>query len=131
MAVHLLTPHTLYLYTISSNQVYCLIVCWALVYPGQQGINHLQYLGQEAFTCKINRHYTDIIISIFWCATEFYFFVFVFVFILLLFKYSCLHFPLTTPHHRRHPHLPPLIPPHLGFVHVSFIVVPEILLFLF
>ena len=27
--------------------------------------------------------------------------------------------------HPSHPHLPPLIPPALGFVHVSFIVAPE------
>ena len=47
--------------------------------------------------------------------------------ILLLFKYTCLHLPpLTThPHPLSHPHLPPLIPLPLGFVHVSFIVVPE------
>ena len=28
-------------------------------------------------------------------------------------------------YHASHPHLPPLIPPPFGFVHVSFIVVPE------
>ena len=44
---------------------------------------------------------------------------------LKLFKYSCLHFPPTTLPHASHPHLPLLIPPPLGFVHVSFIVFPE------
>ena len=33
--------------------------------------------------------------------------------------------PPTSLLHPSHPHLPPLIPPHLVFVHVSFIVVPE------
>ena len=127
MAVYLLTPHTLYSYTIPSNQVYCLIVCWALVYPGQQGINHLQYLGQEAFTCKINRHYTDIIISIFLVCHRILFFCFYFIVVKVqLSAFSPHHSPSS-----QTSHLPPLIPPHLGFVHVSFIVVPEILLFLF
>ena len=35
-------------------------------------------------------------------------------------------FSPTTPPHPSHPHLPPLITRHLGFVPVSFIVVPEI-----
>ena len=30
-----------------------------------------------------------------------------------------------SPAHTSHPHLPPLIPPPFGFVHVSFIHVPE------
>ena len=34
-------------------------------------------------------------------------------------------FTPTTPPHPSHPHLPPLIPLPLGFVHVSFIIVPE------
>ena len=46
--------------------------------------------------------------------------------ILLLFNYSCLNFPLTTPSQPQ-PNPPPspasTLP--LGFVHVSFIVVPE------
>ena len=43
-----------------------------------------------------------------------------------MFNYSCLHLPPTTPPpHPSHPHLPPLLPPYLGFVHLSFIVVPE------
>ena len=46
--------------------------------------------------------------------------------ILLLFNYSRLHLPPTTaPYNPSHPHLHPLLPPLLGFVHVSFIVVPE------
>ena len=48
-----------------------------------------------------------------------------FHFILLLLNYSCLHLPPTTPPHPRHAHFPPLLPPLLGFVHVSFIVVPK------
>ena len=44
---------------------------------------------------------------------------------LLLFKYSCLHFPSTTPPRPSHPHFLPLILPCFGFVHVSFIYVPE------
>ena len=47
-------------------------------------------------------------------------------FFLLLFKYSCLHFlPTTPPRHPSHPHFPPWILPLFGFVHVSFIDVPE------
>ena len=54
------------------------------------------------------------------------FILFYFIFIFLLFKYSCLHFPPTIPPHPSHLHLPPLIlPAPLGFVHVSFIDVPE------
>ena len=34
-------------------------------------------------------------------------------------------FTPTIPPHSSHPHLPPLLSPHLGFVHVSFIAVPE------
>ena len=41
------------------------------------------------------------------------------------FNYSCLYLPPTTPCHPSHPHLPSLLPPQPGFVHVSFIVVPE------
>ena len=44
---------------------------------------------------------------------------------LLLFKYSCLHFPPTTPPNPRHPHLPPSIVPPFGVAHVSFIHVPD------
>ena len=52
-------------------------------------------------------------------------FLFFFYFIIfLLFKYSCLHFTPTIPHHPSHPCFPPLILPHFGFVHVSFIHVP-------
>ena len=47
-----------------------------------------------------------------------------FIFFLLLFEYSCLHFSPTTPTHSSHPHLLPLILPHFGFVHGSFIHVP-------
>ena len=55
-----------------------------------------------------------------------FFDLFVSFFLLLLFKYSCMQFPPTMPMHPGHPHLPPLISlPPLGFVHVSFIVVPE------
>ena len=51
---------------------------------------------------------------------------FFFTYFLLLFKYCCLHFTPTTSPHPSHPHLPPLIPISLlGFVHVSFIDVPE------
>ena len=48
-------------------------------------------------------------------------FLFFYLIILLLFSYSCLHLPP----HPSQTHLPPLLLPHLGFVHVSFIVVPE------
>ena len=43
----------------------------------------------------------------------------------LSFKYSCLHFPPTTPPNPSHPYFPPLILPPFDFVHVSFIHVPE------
>ena len=42
--------------------------------------------------------------------------------VILLFNYSSLP---TTPPHPKQTHLPPLLPCSLGFVHVSFIVVPE------
>ena len=43
----------------------------------------------------------------------------------IVFNYSCLHLPPATPlPYSRHSDLPPLLPPLLGFVHVSFIVVP-------
>ena len=45
--------------------------------------------------------------------------------VLLLFNYRCLHFLPTTHSHPCQTHLPPLLPPLLGFVHVSLIVVPE------
>ena len=60
----------------------------------------------------------------------FYLFLFLFcvifvTFFLLLCKYSCFHFPTITPPYPSHPHFPPLILPLFGFVHVSFIYVPE------
>ena len=42
-----------------------------------------------------------------------------------MFKYSCLHFPPTTPCQPNHPHFPPWILLLFGFVHVSFVHVPE------
>ena len=45
--------------------------------------------------------------------------------ILLLFNYSCLHLPPPLLLHPSQTHLSPLLPTPLGFVHVSFIVVPE------
>ena len=47
--------------------------------------------------------------------------------ILLLFNYSCMHF-IATPHCPPHPNSPPSLDSTLpvGFVHVSFIVVPVI-----
>ena len=48
-------------------------------------------------------------------------------FFLLLFKYSCLHFHSTMPPLLSPPHLPPLNLLHpFGFVHVSFIHVPDL-----
>ena len=48
------------------------------------------------------------------------FFYYYFKIILLLFKYSCLHLTPSNSLHLSHPHLPPLIPFSLGFVHVAF-----------
>ena len=53
----------------------------------------------------------------------FLFFYWFFEIFFLLFKNSCLHLPPTTPR-PSHPSLPPRLPLPLGFVHVSFIVVP-------
>ena len=50
---------------------------------------------------------------------------FFFSHVLLLLKYSSLHFSLTTPLHPSHPHFLPMILPPFGFVHVSFICVPD------
>ena len=48
--------------------------------------------------------------------------------LLLLFYCSimvvCIY-PPPLPSNPSHPHLPPLLPPHLGFVHVSFIIILE------
>ena len=51
------------------------------------------------------------------------------VFYGLLFFYCCSSTvvsisPTTTPPHPTHPHLPPVILPHFGFVHVSFLYIP-------
>ena len=43
----------------------------------------------------------------------------------MLFKYSCLQFPHHHSPHPSHPHFPPLILFLFGFVHVSFIHVPD------
>ena len=51
-------------------------------------------------------------------------FIIFFLFIILQVQLSA--FSHMTPPYPRHAHHPPLIPPHLGFGHVSFIVVPEI-----
>ena len=48
-----------------------------------------------------------------------------FNFFLLLFKYSFLPFLFTAPDHPSLPHLPPLFPPLLVIIHMSFIIVPE------
>ena len=59
----------------------------------------------------------------------FYLYIFLILFyffhILLSFKYSCLRFPPTTLPYPNHPHFPPLLLPSFGFVHVSFIHVPD------
>ena len=49
----------------------------------------------------------------------------VFLVFSLLFKYSCLLSLPTTPHYPSHPHFPPLTLSPFGFVHVSFIHVPD------
>ena len=61
--------------------------------------------------------------------TGFYLF---FKIIVLLFNCGCLHLPPPLPPTPAIPPArPPLLPPHLlGFVHVSFIVVPKKILFL-
>ena len=46
-------------------------------------------------------------------------FFYFFNFIVVQVQFSA--FSPTSPHHPRHLHLPPLIPPHLAFVHVSFL----------
>ena len=51
--------------------------------------------------------------------------VFFLSFFKLFFKYSFLPFPTTLSLCLSPPHLPPLIPHHLGFVHLSFIAVSE------
>ena len=53
-----------------------------------------------------------------------FFFFIKYFWILLSFKYSFLPFPPTSLYYPSHPHLPPLFPPRLVSVHVSFIVVP-------
>ena len=73
---------------------------------------------------------SPLILAYLFCLSSFFFALlnigfYFFLVILLLFKYSCLHLPPTTPPHPSHPHFPPLLPPPLGFVHVSFIVVSE------
>ena len=52
-------------------------------------------------------------------------FYFSFFLFLLLFKYSCLHFPVTTFSCPTHPQLLLLILPPFGFVHGSFIHTPR------
>ena len=47
------------------------------------------------------------------------------LFTFIIFNYSCLHFPSITLPHPIHPHLPPSILPHLGFVHGSYIHDPS------
>ena len=71
------------------------------------------------FLSKLNVH-RYVFIAIF--CYIFFFFLLMFKIILLLFNYSCLGLSTTTLHP---PHLPPLLPPPLGFVHVFYIVVPE------
>ena len=85
-----------------------------LLHPTLNSWKSIYFLG------PCSEHWSDkeIFFTITYFKKKFFFSIF-----LLPFKYSCFHFPTTTPLRPTHSHLPPSILPHFGFVPGSFIYV--------
>ena len=94
----------------SSHMVFCQFRASSILVQHQAALSCLLPLRSSCECCSCS-----ILWTVFFFKKHF----------LLLFKYSCLHFPPTTPPNPSHPRFPPLILPLCGFVPVSFIHVPE------